>query len=61
MDCLALKVDDFLVDWKYSPNHLPSIIKGALQIGKTEAVEHFSRANYDEKFLWTKGYTDTQI
>ena len=33
MDRLARKVDDFLVDWKNSPNHLPLIIKGH---GKSE-------------------------
>lgn len=47
VDRLARKVDDFLVDRKNSPNHLPLIIKGARQIGKTEAIEHFSRTHYD--------------
>lgn len=47
MDRLARKVDSFLVDWKNSPGHLPLIIKGARQIGKTEAIEHFARTHYE--------------
>lgn len=47
MDRLTRKVDSFLIDWKKSPDHLPLIIKGARQIGKTEAIEHFARTHYD--------------
>ncbi len=39
---LKRKVNDFLLDWKNRPNHLPLIIKGARQIGKTSSIEHFS-------------------
>ena len=44
---LTRKVDSILIDWKDSPDHLPLIIKGARQIGKTEAIEHFARTHYD--------------
>ncbi|MGM9518730.1 MAG: ATP-binding protein [Acidaminococcus sp.] len=47
MDRLTRKVDSILIDWKDSPDHLPLIIKGARQIGKTEAIEHFARTHYD--------------
>lgn len=43
---LTRKIDSFLVQWKNSPHHLPLIIKGARQVGKTEAIEHFARTHY---------------
>ncbi len=46
MDRLKRKIDDFLLQWKQEPNHKPLIIKGARQIGKTDAVRHFAQRNY---------------
>ena len=46
MERLKRKTDVFLLKWKNSADKLPLIIKGARQIGKTEAVEHFARNNY---------------
>ena len=46
MERLKRKTDEFLLKWKNSADKLPLIIKGARQIGKTEAVEHFARNNY---------------
>lgn len=43
---LTRKIDSFLVQWKNSPHHLPLIIKGAQQVGKTEAIKHFARTHY---------------
>ncbi len=43
---LKRKVDDFLVEWKNSKERLPLIIKGARQIGKTDAIEYFGKNNY---------------
>ena len=40
------KIDDFLTHWKESPDHMPLIIKGARQIGKTASVREFARKNY---------------
>ena len=40
------KADDFLAAWKADPTHLPLIVKGARQIGKTETVLKFGRDNY---------------
>lgn len=46
MSRLKRKIDDFLVNWKNDKNKLPLIIKGARQIGKTDAVENFAKNNY---------------
>jgi len=43
---LKRKADDFLLNWKRTSAHLPLIIRGARQVGKTETIRHFSRANY---------------
>ena len=43
---LKRKIDDFLIDWKNNNNKLPLIIKGARQIGKTDAIEFFAKKNY---------------
>lgn len=43
---LKRKIDAVLVDWKNTPDHKPLIIKGARQIGKTEAIKHFARGHY---------------
>ncbi|MBR1633672.1 MAG: AAA family ATPase, partial [Lachnospiraceae bacterium] len=40
------KIDDYLDAWKADPEHKPLIVKGARQIGKTESVLHFAKANY---------------
>ena len=42
---LRRKLDSFLVDWKANPDHLPLIIKGARQVGKTSSITHFAK-NY---------------
>lgn len=46
MERLKRKTDDYLIAWKNSPDKLPLIVKGARQIGKTEAIEHFAERNY---------------
>ena len=46
MQLLKRKVDSFLACWKENPNRKPLIIKGARQIGKTESVRAFGKANY---------------
>ena len=40
------KIDDFLTHWKESPDHMPLIVKGARQIGKTASIREFARKNY---------------
>ena len=40
------KIDDYLRRWKESPDHLPLIVKGARQIGKTASIREFGRKNY---------------
>ena len=47
MKLLKRKIDSYLEAWKQNPNHKPLIIKGARQIGKTESVRAFGKANYE--------------
>lgn len=44
---LRRKIDQFLQEWKNNPAHKPLIVKGARQVGKTEAIRHFAAANYE--------------
>ena len=46
MQYLKRKIDDYLLEWKNKPDHMPLIIKGARQIGKTESILHFAKENY---------------
>ena len=46
MRLLKRKIDKFLVEWKNSPGKKPLIVRGARQIGKTESISAFGRANY---------------
>ncbi len=46
MPRLKRKIDDFLLEWKESKDRLPLIVKGARQIGKTDAIENFAKKNY---------------
>lgn len=43
---LKRKIDKILLDWKSDKNHLPLIVKGARQTGKTESIRKFARENY---------------
>ena len=47
MELLERKIDKFLIEWKQNPTRKPLIVKGARQIGKTESIRAFGRANYD--------------
>lgn len=42
---LRRKIDDFLLEWK-KRDHLPLLVKGARQIGKTESVRRFGASAY---------------
>ncbi len=44
---LRRKIDDYLVQWKNNPDHMPLLVNGPRQIGKTESILHFARANYE--------------
>lgn len=46
MERLKRKIDAFLEEWKKNPDRLPLIVKGARQIGKTEAIRHFAQGAY---------------
>ncbi len=43
---LKRKIDNYLLDWKNNPKHLPLIIRGARQIGKTTSILNFAKNNY---------------
>lgn len=62
MKLLKRKIDDFLVDWKENPEHMPLIVKGARQIGKTESIRNFARQQYkyviEINFVLQKQYKD---
>ena len=46
MERLKRKIDKYLIEWKSRENRLPLIIKGARQIGKTNAIRNFGKNNY---------------
>ena len=50
MERLKRKIDKYLIEWKSNSNRLPLIIKGARQIGKTNAIRNFGENNY-KKFI----------
>lgn len=62
MERLERKIDRRLSEWKRDPDRYPLIIKGARQIGKTEAIRHFARKNYQSvieiNFVLQKQYKD---
>jgi hypothetical protein len=44
---LKRKIDKYLSEWFDDPDHKPLIVKGARQVGKTESIMRFAKANYD--------------
>lgn len=46
MERLKRKIDNYLIKWKNNSNKLPLIIKGARQIGKTNAIRNFGENKY---------------
>ena len=47
MKLLERKIDKYLLGWKNNPKRKPLIVKGARQIGKTESIRAFGKANYE--------------
>lgn len=62
MERLTRKIDTFLMDWKQSADRLPLVVKGARQVGKTEAIRHFANRQYQSvveiNFVLQKQYKD---
>ena len=62
MDRLSRKIDKFLIDWKKNKDKSPLIVKGARQIGKTEAIKEFAKNNYKSvveiNFVLQRQYQD---
>lgn len=46
MTRLSRKMDNYLLKWKSDKNRMPLIVKGARQIGKTNAIRYFGKNNY---------------
>ena len=46
MERLTRKTDSFLNSWKAEKDRYPLIVKGARQVGKTEAIRNFAKNNY---------------
>lgn len=46
MQVLRRKIEKCLSDWKNNSNHLPLVIKGCRQCGKTFSVRKFAQENY---------------
>lgn len=71
-DSLKRKIDSFLINWKNNPEHLPLIVKGARQVGKTFSIEKFAKT-YDSfieinfvtepqyKMIFDKGFSTAEI
>ena len=49
MERLKRKIDNYLIKWKNNSNKLPLIIKGARQIGKTNAIRNFGERNGEKE------------
>ena len=58
MDRLRRKIDQYLINWKNSSNKMPLIIKGARQIGKTNAIKNFGEKNFVFKPKFKKIFKD---
>ncbi len=62
MNRLNRKIDYKLIQWKKQTDKNPLIVKGARQIGKTEAIRHFAAQNYQSvveiNFALQKQYKD---
>ena len=46
MKLLKRKIDSCLLYWKSNPKRKPLVVKGARQVGKTESIRAFGKANY---------------
>ena len=47
MQLLERKIDTYLLEWKKESKRKPLIVKGSRQIGKTESIRAFGKANYE--------------
>ncbi len=60
MELLKRKIDDYLIEWKNNSEHMPLIVKGARQIGKTASIRLFAEKQYkylvDINFVLQKQY-----
>ena len=43
---LRRKIDQYLDEWKADPEHLPLIVKGPRQVGKTASIRRFAQKKY---------------
>lgn len=66
------RLEDFLEEWKKKPNHLPVVVRGARQIGKTYAIRKFGSTyksfveinfidNPEFKDIFQNGYATDEV
>lgn len=66
------RLEDFLEEWKKTPNHLPVVVRGARQIGKTYAIRKFGSTytsfveinfidNPEFKDIFQNGYATDEV
>ncbi len=66
------RLEDFLEEWKKTPNHLPVVVRGARQIGKTYAIRKFGNTyksfveinfidNPEFKDIFQNGYATDEV
>lgn len=62
MEIMKRKIEQYMIDWKANQEHLPLIIKGARQVGKTESIRNFGKHHYQSfieiNFILQKQYQD---
>ena len=57
---LKRKIDSFFELWYADSARLPILVKGARQIGKTEAIRHFAASHYDS-IVEINGFADNKL
>ena len=71
-NAIKRKIMNFLAKWRVSENHLPLIIRGARQIGKTYSVRQFGKSyksfveiNFvdspEYKDIFSRGYSTDEV
>ncbi len=71
-NAIKRKILDFLLKWRSSENHLPLIIRGARQIGKTYSIRQFGKnyksfveinfvASPEYKDIFLRGYSTDEV
>lgn len=57
---LRRKIDEYLLTWKNKKNHLPCLIKGIRQCGKTMSILNFAKNNY-KNYIYVNFWDDNRF